>query len=162
MNSETTYIDAERCTLCGICVDVCTRGIIEMGDASAGVKDPSRCIFCGHCKSACPEDAPVLPALNGSEFIPVPTGDQMPDPDALLGFFRSRRSIRLYKKAPVEREKLEKIVQAGRFIPTGGNRQPIHFVILHSSEMIRSVRMKTFSHRQSMIHFQMISLLCPN
>ncbi len=39
---------------------------------------------------------------------------------------------------------MEKIIQAGRFIPTGGNRQPNHYVVLHSPEMIETIRRKTF------------------
>jgi nitroreductase len=103
-------------------------------------------MLCGHCKSVCPENAPVIPALDSSEFEPMPDRGQLPGPDMLMGFFRSRRSIRIYKKNPVEKEKLAQIVQAGRFIPTGGNRQPVCFVVLHSREMIRSIRQKTFSH----------------
>ena len=143
MNQRNIRINEERCILCGDCIDVCTRGIIELGNESARIKDPARCILCGHCKSICPEDAPELGPLNPHEFQPLPPKDQNPQPENLMSFFRSRRSVRFFKKDPVRQEDLETIVQAGRFAPTGGNRQPVCYVMLHTPEMIENVRSKT-------------------
>ena len=41
----------------------------------------------------------------------------------LLEMIRTRRSIRKYAKQPVEREKLEAIVEAGLYAPNAGGRQ---------------------------------------
>ena len=144
MERETVSINQELCIGCGICVDVCTRSVIELGEDSARIKNPARCFLCGHCKSICPEDAITLHPLNAAEFGPVLAKDRMPDPETLMAFFRSRRSIRFFKKDPVKKSDLEKIVQAGRFVPTGGNRQPNHFVVLRSPEQIETIRRKTF------------------
>ena len=35
------------------------------------------------------------------------------------------------------------MVQAGRFAPTGGNRQPVRYVIIQTPEMISTVRKMT-------------------
>ena len=43
---------------------------------------------------------------------------------------RLRRSIRAYKSDPVEPEKLDRILQAGRLAPSACNLQPWHFVII--------------------------------
>ncbi|MBS7622600.1 nitroreductase family protein [Candidatus Bathyarchaeota archaeon] len=43
---------------------------------------------------------------------------------------RARRSVRRYKPRPVEREKLERILEAGRLAPSAANRQPWHFVVV--------------------------------
>lgn len=138
-------IDHEKCILCGQCISVCTRGNIELGQESADIKDPDRCILCGHCKSVCPEDAPQLHLLDSSEFEPLLDSAQMPKPDALLSLFRSRRSIRFYKKEPVSKALLEQMVQAGRFAPTGGNRQPVRYLIIQTPDMISTVRDMTHS-----------------
>ncbi|MBW2623136.1 MAG: nitroreductase family protein, partial [Deltaproteobacteria bacterium] len=66
-----------------------------------------------------------IPGLNPDEYEPAPSKSEIPAPEPLLAFFRSRRSTRRYKKDSVERAKLEKIIEAGRFAPTGGNRQPL-------------------------------------
>jgi nitroreductase len=43
---------------------------------------------------------------------------------------RNRRSIRAYKDTPVEREKLDKILAAGRWAPSASNKQPWHFIVV--------------------------------
>jgi nitroreductase len=51
-----------------------------------------------------------------------------------LEAIRDRRSIRKYKSAPVEEEKLEKILEAGRWAPSASNRQPWHFIVVKDKE----------------------------
>lgn len=40
-------------------------------------------------------------------------------PVRLLNFIKFRRSVRHYKNKPVEKEKLERILEAGRYTATG-------------------------------------------
>ena len=49
----------------------------------------------------------------------------------------SRRSTRRYKALPVEQEKLEKIILAGRFAPSGGNNQTNHFLVIRNAEVLQ-------------------------
>lgn len=48
----------------------------------------------------------------------------------------SRRSTRNYRPDPVEEEKLEKILDAGRQAPSGGNNQTSHFFVIRSREVL--------------------------
>lgn len=48
----------------------------------------------------------------------------------LYDSIRARRSIRAYKPDPIDPEKLERILQAGRLAPSACNLQPWHFVII--------------------------------
>ena len=137
---EIVWIEKDRCTLCGLCIPICVRRILEEREGTVVVTDQTQCILCGHCKIVCPEDAPQLPSLNTEEFVPVPRQEDLPEADQLMAFFRSRRSIRIFQKKAVEKEKLERIIQAGRFAPTGGNRQPLQYVVLHSAETIQRIR----------------------
>ena len=137
---EIVWIDEDRCTLCGLCIPVCVRRILEEREGTVRVTDSTQCILCGHCKAICPEDAPQLPSLNTEEFGPVPHREDLPQAEQLMASFRSRRSIRIFQKKAVEKEKLERIIQAGRFAPTGGNRQPLQYVVLHSAETIQRIR----------------------
>jgi nitroreductase len=41
-----------------------------------------------------------------------------------------RRSIRAYQNKPIEREKLEKILEAGRLAPSARNIEPWHFIVV--------------------------------
>jgi len=133
-------IDRDRCNLCGICIDACVRRILKEENEAIVVTDPTQCLLCGHCKAVCPVDAPQLEAYRNSEFIEVPSGEDIPDPDKLLAFFRSRRSIRRYRAQPVEREKIEMIIEAARFAPTGGNRQHIEHVVVQSKDKLIEIR----------------------
>jgi nitroreductase/NAD-dependent dihydropyrimidine dehydrogenase PreA subunit len=133
-------IDPERCTLCGLCVKICVRRILQEQDGMIICTDPDGCIVCGHCKGVCPVDAPQVPSYRAREFAPVPVKEDYPMPDNLLTFFRARRSIRIYKAETVAREKIEKIIQAGRFAPTGGNRQNLEYVVISAPEKITEVR----------------------
>jgi nitroreductase len=64
----------------------------------------------------------------------------MPGPKELMALFRARRTIRLYTEEPVSREHLELILEAGRFAPSGGNRQPLQYIVVQTPERIRTIR----------------------
>ena len=49
----------------------------------------------------------------------------------------TRRSTRSYSSAPVEREKLEKIIEAGRYAPSGGNNQTNHFIVVQNPDVLQ-------------------------
>ena len=48
----------------------------------------------------------------------------------------TRRSTRNYKPDPVEQEKLDRILEAGRQAPSGGNNQTSHFLVIRSREVL--------------------------
>lgn len=51
----------------------------------------------------------------------------------------TRRSTRSYSSKPVEKEKLEKIIEAGRYAPSGGNNQSSHFIVVQNSEVLKKL-----------------------
>jgi nitroreductase/NAD-dependent dihydropyrimidine dehydrogenase PreA subunit len=137
---EIIRIDEDKCTLCGLCIPVCVRRILQEGEGAVKITDQSRCILCGHCIAVCPENAPQLPSLDAEEFEPAPRPADLPSPEQLMTFFRSRRSVRIFRADPVERAKLDMVIQAGRYAPTGGNRQPLHYVVVRTPEKLRAIR----------------------
>ena len=46
---------------------------------------------------------------------------------------KKRYSVRTYKSAPVEDEKLQQVLEAARLAPTAANRQPIQFIVLRTA-----------------------------
>lgn len=52
----TAIVDAETCTGCEACVDVCGPEAISMKDGLA-IIDADECIDCGACVPECPADA---------------------------------------------------------------------------------------------------------
>ncbi len=57
-----------------------------------------------------------------------------------LEAIKTRRSTRKFKARAVEMEKLQQIVEAGRFGPTGGNAQGNHFFVITRIESIMVLR----------------------
>ncbi len=53
----TLKYTAEKCAGCGMCVDVCPRGVFEMKDKRAVITDKDLCIECGACMNNCAYDA---------------------------------------------------------------------------------------------------------
>ena len=51
----------------------------------------------------------------------------------------TRRSTRNYRPDPVEREKLERILDAARQAPSGGNNQTNHFFMIQNREVLQKL-----------------------
>lgn len=51
----------------------------------------------------------------------------------------SRRSIRNYKKDQIKNEELQVILEAGKFAPSGMNKQPWHFTVVQNAEMLNKI-----------------------
>ncbi len=54
--------------------------------------------------------------------------------DTLLNEIRKRRTVRAFRSDPVEEDKIEAILEAGRWAPSGKNTQPWRFVVVRSEE----------------------------
>jgi len=57
-----------------------------------------------------------------------------------LEAIKTRRSTRKFKSQAVELEKLQTIVDAGRFGPTGGNCQTNHFFVISDASVIAKLK----------------------
>lgn len=56
-------VDAEICTGCGICVQVCPNRVWAIAGGKAFVAHPFACIYYGACEAACPPRAITRPFL---------------------------------------------------------------------------------------------------
>jgi len=137
---SSIVIDPDKCTVCGDCAKVCVSQIIDDSDDEIKLRLPETCIFCGHCKAVCPVDAIEIPSLNEKEFVEVAEKEDCVSPEKLQAFFRKRRSIRIYKDKPVEKEKITQIIEAGRFAPTGGNVQALRYAVAHTPEKMNEIK----------------------
>ena len=52
----------------------------------------------------------------------------------ILEFIKSRRSTRKFTDKEIEAEKLNQILEAGRYAPSGGNSQSTHFLVIQNNK----------------------------
>ena len=107
-------VDRDKCIGCTLCKQDCIVSDIEMIDKKAHIRNLT-CIKCGHCIAICPVKAVSC------------------DADKLINFMKFRRSVRLFKKDEIEEEKIEKIIDAGRFTQTSTNMQDVSYTIVKDS-----------------------------
>ncbi len=55
---------------------------------------------------------------------------------SMLDVIKTRRSIRKYLDKDVEKEKLEKVLLAGQYAPSGGNSQTNHFLVIKNRNIL--------------------------
>lgn len=154
-------INLEKCVGCGSCVSDCTMSRIRLENGKAHVL--GHCFECGHCVCVCPTGAVTMEGYDQSEVLPIPKEGGALDPDKLMMAIRSRRSVRRYQKKPVEREKIERILEAARFSPTGSNAQNVEFIVLqdrleeftrHALKALHSLGGEMLAHQEELNHSQ--------
>ena len=135
-------IDRDKCKKDGICGLVCPGSLIRLPDDDGYPEmideGDERCIACGHCVAACPNAA--------LEHRLVPIGDCTPirkeliiNEEQAVQFLRSRRSIRVYRDKPVEKEKIQRLIEIARYGPTGSNTQMVKWVVLNDREKVHEL-----------------------
>jgi len=58
-------------------------------------------------------------------------------------FLKSRRSIRAYKKKPVEHEKLAKLIDIARYAPSSHNSQPVRWLVIEKRDNVKQLAQMT-------------------
>ncbi len=124
-------IDQTKCVGCGACAKDCVAGNISLQEGKAQPNGP--CMLCGHCVAICPSEAVLIREYDMAEVESIVGDRRAIGIDDFLHAVKSRRSIRDYEAKPVEREKLEAIVQAGRYSATGANRQACRFIVVQDA-----------------------------
>lgn len=56
-------VNANKCTGCGRCVDLCPTQALAQVNGKAALAHPERCTYCTACEDVCPENAIALPFL---------------------------------------------------------------------------------------------------
>jgi len=75
-------IDAERCTGCGACLEVCPTGALYLVDGKASV-DQALCRECEACLNACPTGAIALVGKEARPAEPVRVPAVRPEPEVI-------------------------------------------------------------------------------
>jgi len=59
--------------------------------------------------------------------------------ETVLSLIKTRRSVRKYKDHPISNGDLKKILEAGRWAPSGANLQPWRFVVIQDKTLIKQI-----------------------
>jgi nitroreductase/Pyruvate/2-oxoacid:ferredoxin oxidoreductase delta subunit len=138
--TPTITRDADLCVKCGTCVMTCPSSVYvqESKDSIPEVINISFCVSCGHCVSICPKNAIVHSEFTDGHVTSINTGN-MPSSQEVLELLRTRRSIHVFKDTPVERQLIEGIIEAARFVPSSGNAQPTEFIVVQDRELLENI-----------------------
>lgn len=119
-------INEEKCIGCGKCVQECFPGALTLVEGKAKYMVP-QCMECGHCIAVCPKNALTMEGYDMSQVLELKDIHADIDPETYLNQMKARRSIRKFKNVAVTEEQIQKILEVGRFSPTGSNMQNVRY-----------------------------------
>lgn len=149
--SGVVEADPAKCNSCGRCIRNCPFACLEMDENGVPRKKPDYiCFSCFNCIIACSQDALSIAqtfAVEGGFFdtgfppvkLPLEPRDAEGKPAEWTEVERiimNRRSVRNFKKDPVPEPLIRRILEAGRFAPSGGNHQPWKFTVVTDQQFI--------------------------
>ena len=138
-------IDAEKCTGCGACVDVCNvTHVYKMQEKIAVVSSERRCWQCGQCVAVCPVDAIEHSDFPLEDCLPVEKFSDK-EIEQMNAIMQSRRSVRVFKNKPVERSVIEDLIKKASGAPSAKNRQAVDWIAVDDPDKIASLREKTIA-----------------
>jgi NAD-dependent dihydropyrimidine dehydrogenase PreA subunit len=53
----TLRVDADKCTGCGMCIEVCPHGVLKIDEKRVRIQNRDACMECGACSRNCPVGA---------------------------------------------------------------------------------------------------------
>lgn len=151
--------EPDKCTHCKLCYETCPTSCIQWDEEkqqpyATGLDGIElACIGCNNCEAVCPDQCIRLrgeyKVLQGRYKTPDDKFGEMLPPcpfgenDLNRNFediekeltetektIYRRRSVRLFKNKPVDKEIIHRIIEAARFAPSAGNGQPCKFLVV--------------------------------
>lgn len=156
LSPEQAQSEGKRCLGCGMQEPKFT-GMPYFGKV---------CLACHNCEAICPQGALSFPYYYqvdkgrwAYDFDYAEQGQGMPNPlmlektvpfseiesqltDVERVIYR-RRSVRVYKKDPVPKEMIKRVLEAGRFAPSAGNCQGWKFVVVTDRKLMDDLSAST-------------------
>jgi nitroreductase/NAD-dependent dihydropyrimidine dehydrogenase PreA subunit len=141
-------LDTDRCTGCGLCIDVCPSDVLALENGTITLSREG-CFGCDHCAAVCPAGAITIDSVSTENLAlaTVETGGRwLPfgefDTALLVRLLYSRRSCRSFTEEPIEQAVLEDLARIGTMAPSGTNSQRWSFTIVPGRQALLG-----FGHR---------------
>jgi nitroreductase/NAD-dependent dihydropyrimidine dehydrogenase PreA subunit len=135
-------VDESKCKQDGFCARDCPRAIIRIKDKESYPElvqgGEQVCLICGHCVAVCPHGA-MSHTKVPFENCPPLQKELYIDEARVVQLLRSRRSIRQFKDTPVEKQKIERLIEIARYAPTGSNTQLVEWRVFAGRDKIKEL-----------------------
>lgn len=150
-------IHEEKCNGCGLCVSVCKDFSLQIIDKKVALTDTPvfGCIGCGHCMAICPNDAIEIYGreISPADLFELPIKENSANYEQVFSLYQRRRSIREFKDKPVEKELIDKIVEAAKTAPMGLPPSDVNLLILGNREKVNEFSKDFCEHLEGMKWF---------
>lgn len=116
-------VDERKCTLCGLCLQVCKGSPLYLEDNRIKV-DQGRvfgCVACGQCMAVCHNKAIQIFGrdMTPDDVVDLPKQEKRADYDHLKALLLSRRSVRNFKPQNISPKIIEAVLEAAATAPNG-------------------------------------------
>jgi len=133
-------VDENKCKQDGFCVRDCPGAIIRLKDKESYPEmvpgGEKFCLTCGHCVAVCPHDAMSHTKVPFEACSPIQKELVINETQAVQ-FLRSRRSTRFFKDKPVEKQKIQRLIEIARYAPTSSNTQLVEWLVFADKDTVR-------------------------
>jgi nitroreductase/NAD-dependent dihydropyrimidine dehydrogenase PreA subunit len=150
----TIHVNPDSCTGCGVCSSICLARIISPPDAEGIPRIPEEkdeaCMKCGQCVAFCPSGSLTLGSHPDQETLKAWNGEEL-TPELMSRYLKSRRSTRQFRPDIVPRETINAILDAARYAASGGNRQPVQWLVVHDPESVRQVAYLSIDYMRTLV-----------
>ena len=82
--------------------------------------------------------------------MPLPKGAGEISPEAIAFYLKKRRSFRHFTGDPVSKELISAILDVARYAPSGGNGQPVQWLVVHDPERVKKIAALTIEWMKSL------------
>lgn len=135
-------INREKCTKCGLCFEVCPNYVFNFNQNlnvlnKVSIRYPEQCCACGHCVAICPENALSHNHVHIDKLEINQT--ESFNPEYVREFLLSRRSIRSFKRKPVEMHIVHQLIESGNHAGTSTNGQTEKYIVIQNRTILNEL-----------------------
>jgi nitroreductase/NAD-dependent dihydropyrimidine dehydrogenase PreA subunit len=132
-------VDAQLCTKCGNCVDVCPFKVFKKNDGLPPmVVNESLCRNCGQCLAMCPTSAIGHPQYTPEMIHPIDFS-RLPNIEQVSALMQARRSVRTFKNQPIDKGELERIISLASYAPNAQNAQSTEYIVVQDPKVLARI-----------------------